>query len=109
MKPMNQIKMDAIVDSHRRKLMNGAMIIQMLSMLIQIVCLVGIFTDTAHSEAYCIAFTFVSVTALFGILANYFDAVSNPIVYGKILASFEFLSFFGSIPFLWKAGIEYKK
>jgi len=46
---------------------------------------------------------------LFGILANYFDAISNPIVYGKILASFEFLSFFGSIPFLWRAGIEYKK
>lgn len=65
---MNQIKMDAIVDSHRRKLMNGAIIIQLLSMLIQIVCLVGIFTDTAHSEAYCIAFTFVSVTALFGML-----------------------------------------
>lgn len=58
----------AIVNSHKRALMNGALIIQGLSMVMQIICLVGIFTDLEHTEAYCIAFTFVSVTALFGIL-----------------------------------------
>ncbi len=68
MKPMSQIRMESIVDSHRKKLVNGALFIQVLSMLIQVVCLVGIFTDPNHCEAYCIAFTFVSVTALFGIL-----------------------------------------
>lgn len=68
MKPMSQIKMESIVDSHRKKLMNGALIIQSLSMFVQVICLVGIFTDPDHCEAYCIAFTFVSVTALFGVL-----------------------------------------
>ena len=68
MKPMSHIKMESIVDSHRKKLLNGAITIQALSMIMQIVCLVGIFTDMQHTEAYCIAFTFVSATALFGVL-----------------------------------------
>jgi hypothetical protein len=68
MKSMRRIQVESIVDSNKRKLRNGALIIQGLSMLLQVVCLVGIFTDQAHCEAYCIAFTFVSVTALFGVL-----------------------------------------
>ena len=68
MKTMNQIKLDAIVDSHRKKLVNGALIIQFLAMIVQIICLVGIFTDQEHVEAYCIAFTFFSIIALFGVL-----------------------------------------
>lgn len=68
MKPMSQIKMESIVDSHRKKLLNGALTIQAVSMIMLVVCLYGILTDIEHSEAYCIAFTFVSLIALFGIL-----------------------------------------
>lgn len=65
---MKKFRLDAIVDSHRRKLRNGALAIQLMSMFMQIVCLVGIFTDSIHTEAYCIVFTIVSITALFGVL-----------------------------------------
>ena len=68
MKKMNQSQLRTVADDHKKALFNGAMIIQLLSMVMLIVCLVGIFTDTAHCEAYCVAFTFASVTALFGIL-----------------------------------------
>lgn len=68
MKPMSQIKMESIVDSHRKKLLNGALTIQAVSMILLIVCLYGICTDPSHCEAYCIAFAFVSLIALFGIV-----------------------------------------
>jgi len=70
MRNMSQIKLDAIVDSHRKALINGALIIQVLSMIVQIICLVGIFTDQEHVEGYCIVFTFFSITALFGVLQH---------------------------------------
>jgi len=68
MKSMNQIKMESIVDSHRKKLLNGAITIQALSMIVLTVCLVGLFTDPIHAEGYCIVFTFFSLIALFGIV-----------------------------------------
>ena len=68
MKPMNQIKMESIVDSHRKKLLNGALTIQAVSMIALTVCLVGLFVDPIHAEGYCIVFTFFSVIALFGIV-----------------------------------------
>lgn len=68
MKKLSQIKLESIVDSHRKKLLNGALAIQIMSMFMQVVCLVGIFTDSIHTEAYCIVFTIVSITALFGVL-----------------------------------------
>lgn len=60
--------MESIVDSHRRKLVTGAMIIQIMSMIVLTVCLVGLFTDPIHAEEYCIVFTFFSLIALFGVL-----------------------------------------
>lgn len=68
MKNMNQIKLNAIVDSHRRKLMIGAMIIQIMAMIVMTMSLVGLFVDPAHTEGYCIVFTFFSLIALFGVL-----------------------------------------
>ena len=68
MKPMNQIKLDAIVDSHRRTLVTGALIIQFISMTVLVISLVGLFVDPEHSEGYCIVFTFFSIVAAFGIL-----------------------------------------
>lgn len=68
MKKLSQIKMASIVDSHRRKLVTGAMIIQIMSMIVLTVCLVGLFTDPIHAEGYCIVFTFFSLIALFGIV-----------------------------------------
>ena len=68
MKNMNQIKLDAIVDSHRKKLMNGALIIQIMAMVVMTTCLVGLFVDPIHTEGYCIVFTFFSIIALFGVL-----------------------------------------
>ena len=68
MRNMNQIKLDAIVDSHRKKLVNGALIIQFLAMTVLVISLVGLFVDPEHSEGYCIVFTFFSIIAAFGIL-----------------------------------------
>lgn len=68
MRNMNQIKLDAIVDSHRKKLVNGALIIQFLAMTVLVISLVGLFVDPEHAEGYCIVFTFFSIIALFGIL-----------------------------------------
>lgn len=68
MKSMNQVRMASIVDSHRRKLMIGAMIIQIMAMIVLTVCLIGLFVDPIHTEGYCIVFTFFSLIALFGVL-----------------------------------------
>lgn len=68
MKSMNQIKLEAIVDSHKKKLMHGAMIIQIISMLVLVTALICMFIDVEHTIAYCIVFTFFSIIALFGIL-----------------------------------------
>jgi hypothetical protein len=67
MKNMSQVKLDAIVDSHRRKLIVGAMIIQIISVIMLVVCIVGLFIDQIHCEAYCIIFCFFSFTGWFGI------------------------------------------
>lgn len=68
MRNMNQIKLNAIVDSHRRTLVTGALILQFMSMTVLVVALVGLFVDPQHSEGYCIVFTFFSLIALFGVL-----------------------------------------
>ena len=67
MKNMSQVKLDAIVDSHRRKLIVGAMIIQIMSMIMLVVCIVGLFIDPIHCEAYGIIFCFFSLSGWFGI------------------------------------------
>ena len=68
MRNMSQIKLDAIVDSHRKKLINGALIIQAMSSIILVACMVGMFKDPIHTEGYCIVFTFFSLIAWFGIV-----------------------------------------
>lgn len=68
MKPMNQIKMDAIVASHRKKLMNGAIVIQIISAIVLVISLTGMFKDPAHSIEYNIVFAFFSVVGFFGIV-----------------------------------------
>jgi len=68
MKKLSQIQLEAVVRSHRRKLMIGAMIIQIMAMVVMTTCLVGLFVDPIHTEAYCIVFTFFSIIALFGVL-----------------------------------------
>ena len=68
MRNMNQINLDAIVDSHRKKLITGALIIQFLAMTVLVISLVGLFVDPEHSEGYCIVFCFFSIIAAFGML-----------------------------------------
>lgn len=68
MRNMSQVKLDAIVDSHRRKLITGSLVIQFVAMTILVIALVGLFVDPEHSEGYCIVFTFFSIIALFGVL-----------------------------------------
>jgi len=36
-------------------------------------------------------------------------ALANPKLYGPLITSFVGLSYLGSIPFWWKAGVNYKK
>ena len=60
--------MESIVDSHRRKLVNGAIIIEIMAAVVLAVCLVGLFIDPIHAEEYCIVFTLFSLIALFGML-----------------------------------------
>jgi len=67
MKPM---KSQTIANSHKKKLINGAKIIFFASMVLQVLCLYGIFTDYDHVDAYCIAFVFVSITAAFGLIMH---------------------------------------
>lgn len=67
MRNMNQIKLDAIVDSHRKKLINGALTIQIISSIVLVMSLIGMFKDPAHSDEYNIVFCFFSITAWFGI------------------------------------------
>ena len=65
MRPMNT---KTIVNSHKKKLINGAKIIFFASMVLQVLCLYGIFSDYDHVDAYCLAFVFVSITAAFGLI-----------------------------------------
>jgi len=68
MKKLSQIKMESIVDSHRKKLVNGAKIILFASMVLQMFCLYGIYNNPMNIDPYAIAFVFVSLTGLFGLL-----------------------------------------
>ena len=68
MKKLDQVRLDAIVDSHRRKLVTGAMIIMIMSCIVLVMCLIGMFKDPAHSLGYNIVFALFSVIAFFGIV-----------------------------------------
>jgi len=68
MKKLNQIQLDAIVDSHRKKLINGAITIQIISCIVLVIALTGMFKDPAHSIAYNIVFCFFSIVGFFGIV-----------------------------------------
>ena len=68
MRTMRGIVLTA-AEKQARKLLVGSWIIMIASMIAQVTCLVGIFTDPEHVEAYCIAFTFCSFTAVFGLLS----------------------------------------
>lgn len=68
MKSLSQIKMDAIVASHRKKLLNGAITIQIISAIVLVIALTGMFKDPVHSIEYNIVFCFFSITAFFGIV-----------------------------------------
>jgi len=68
MKSLSQIKMDAIVASHRKKLLNGAITIQIISAIVLVIALTGMFKDPAHSIEYNIVFCFFSIVAFFGIV-----------------------------------------
>ncbi len=70
MKSLSQIKMDAIVASHRKKLINGAIIIQMLSMIMLVLCMYGIITDSVHYESYSVVFAIFAITGAFGMLQH---------------------------------------
>ena len=58
-----------------RKLLVGSYIIMIVSMAMQIFCLVSLYTDPQHTEAYCIVFTFASLTGAFGVLS--YDSHKN--------------------------------
>jgi uncharacterized Tic20 family protein len=68
MKKLNQIQLDAIVDSHRKKLINGAITIQIISCIVLVISLTGMFKDPEHSIAYNIVFAFFSIVGFFGIV-----------------------------------------
>jgi len=68
MKSMSQIKMESIVDSHRKKLLNGAITIQIISCIVLVIAFTGMFKDPEHSIAYNIVFCFFSIVGFFGIV-----------------------------------------
>ena len=59
-----------IANSHKKKLINVAKIIFFASMVLQVLCLYGIFADYDHVDGYCLAFVFVSITAVFGLIMH---------------------------------------
>lgn len=62
-------------EKRHRKLLVGSYIIMIVSMTIQIFCLVSLYTDPQHTEAYCAVFAFASLTAAFGLLS--YDSHKN--------------------------------
>lgn len=62
-------------EKQARKLLVGSWIIMITSIIAQVTCLVGIFTDQEHVEAYCFAFVFFSLTSIFGLLS--YDSHKN--------------------------------
>ena len=62
-------------EKQARTLLIGSWIIMIVSMVMQILCLVGIFIDAEHVEAYCVIFMFASITAAFGLLS--YDSHKN--------------------------------
>ena len=47
--------------------------------------------------------------AVFGFAANWFGVQGNPLLYGPLITGFVALSYWGSLPFWWKAGKAYKQ
>lgn len=62
-------------EKQARTLLIGSWIIMITSMIAQVTCLVGIWKDPEHVEAYCFAFAFCSLTAAFGLLS--YDSHKN--------------------------------
>lgn len=48
-------------------------------------------------------------TYICGNLANYFGAVANPIIYGRLVGGAQAISLVFSVPFFWLAGRAYEK
>ena len=44
-----------------------------------------------------------------GVIANWFNAVANPAIYGKLIFGFSMIGYIGAIPSFWRAGKQYKK
>lgn len=53
---------------------------------------------------FCITLGQTISPVIFGWIANYLGALSNPKLYGPLITAFVGLSYLGSIPFWWKAG-----
>jgi len=47
--------------------------------------------------------------AIFGIMCNKFGVLTNPAMYGPLIAGFSIFGFLGSVPFWWLAGKHYKE
>ena len=72
-------------------------------------------TSPASQQGNVVSVYFTCITiaqtispVLFGWLANSMGALANPTLYGPILTGIVALSYWGSIPFWWKAGKYYK-
>ena len=58
---------------------------------------------------FCITMTKTVSAAVFGYVANTFGAQQNPLAYGPLITAFVAVSYWGSLPFWYKAGQAYKK
>lgn len=73
-------------------------------------------TSPSNMQAQAVSVYFFSIfmaqtiaPAIFGWVANSLGALTNPTLYGPILTVSVALSYWGSLPFWWKAGKYYKK
>lgn len=70
MKTLKEIRHSAIVESHRRKLIIGSLIIQYMAAVVTMMSLIGIFIDQRHLEAYCEIFIFFAIIGVFGVIQH---------------------------------------
>ena len=57
---------------------------------------------------FCITLAQTISPAIFGAIANYAGALTNPALYGPLITAFVAFGYIGSLPFWWKAGKAYK-
>lgn len=72
-------------------------------------------TAPVNLQGNCVSVYFFSITiaqtiapTIFGIFANRFGALTNPAMYGPLIAGFTIGGFGLSIPFWYKAGKHYR-